>query len=101
MGRTDHRRALVVTDVGAEGRVLRQTRLELLFAAKEKNVETSVQHGLIMPFDTNRFFIDYRYQYYRPPAGLGETLSQFSGQIPNRFKRCSVCGSGRHSSIEF
>ena len=49
LGSEDHRSALVITDVGRGGRVLRESRLELLFAARDKEAATELRQTLAVP----------------------------------------------------
>ena len=49
LGAEDFRSALVITDVGRGGRVLRESRLELLFAARDKEATTELRQMLAAP----------------------------------------------------
>jgi hypothetical protein len=49
LGAEDSRSALVITDVGRGGRVLRESRLELLFAARDKETLTELRQSLAVP----------------------------------------------------
>jgi len=49
LGRTDQRGALVVTDVGSGGRVLRESRFELLLTARNREVRTEFHNAFAVP----------------------------------------------------
>ena len=66
MGKIDDRRALTVTDLGRDGRVLRETRIELLFPAKNREVNTDVQNALCSPISTSGRYSGNRFAPMTP-----------------------------------
>ncbi len=55
MGKVNHRSSMTITDLGHDGRVLRETRLELIFPGHAQDVTTEVRHALCAPVDTMGF----------------------------------------------
>jgi hypothetical protein len=49
MGGSNRRSAVTVTDLGHDGRVLRETRFEMLFPARNQEATTDVRNGLCVP----------------------------------------------------
>lgn len=47
LGRSDVRKSLVISDIGSEGRVVRQNRVELIFTASTRDVISEVHHSLV------------------------------------------------------
>ncbi len=78
LGREDHRSALVITDVGPGGRVLRASRIELLLTARNRDTQTEFRHAFAIPavLGTGRF-------NQRGDEGNSAPVS-FSGQMPSR-----------------
>ena len=66
MGRIDDRRSLTVTDIGRDGRVLRETQIELLFPAKNREVKTDVQNALCSPISTSGRYSGNRFAPMTP-----------------------------------
>jgi hypothetical protein len=49
LGTADHRTAVTIVDVGKGGRVLREHRLEMIFAAREREGISEMRHSLVVP----------------------------------------------------
>lgn len=82
VGRTDHRRSLTVVDIGPGPTVLRKSRFELAFAARETDAVTDVRNALCAGMgsaDGNRY---YRWSGYEGPSS---SVPTFSGRLPTRF----------------
>ena len=79
LGHEDHRSALTITDVGVGGRVLRESRFELLFAARNQERLGEIRNAFAIP--TSFGARDGR---MRSSAGNSE-LALFSGQVPAHF----------------
>jgi len=79
LGREDHRSALIVTDVGPGGRVLRENRFELLLTARNRDTRTEFRNAFAIPavLGTGRF-------NQRGGEGNAEPVA-FSGQMPARY----------------
>ncbi len=74
LGTTGHSASLIVTDIGADGTVVRETRLRLTLPASEGELATSVEAGLCSPVFTQH---DHR--------GTAP-LARFAGQFPARYR---------------
>ena len=76
MGKSNYRSALTVTDLGRDGRVLRETRFELIFPARSQVVTTDVRNALCVP-------ISYAENYYSDmkPVPSGH----YEGLFPARY----------------
>ncbi len=79
LGREDHRAALTVTDVGSGGRVLRESRLELFFTARNRDAQTEVRNAFAVPA-----VIGTRRAGMRSSEENVEPVS-FSGQMPAHY----------------
>jgi len=77
LGRTSHRTAIVIHDVGTRGQVLRRSRFELIFAAREQQIATEVRHGLFGPLNSGG------YMEYNPHPRL--PTPHFVGQFPANY----------------
>jgi hypothetical protein len=79
LGRDDHRSALLVTDVGPGGRVLRESRFELLLAARNRDTQKEFRNAFAIPavLGTGRL-------NHRGAEGDAGPVS-FTGQLPARF----------------
>ena len=79
LGREDHRSALLVTDVGPGGRVLRENRFELLLTARNRDTQKEFRNAFAIPtvLGTGRF-------NQRGGEGNAEPVA-FSGQMPARY----------------
>ena len=79
LGHEDHRSALVITEVGPGGRVLRENRFELLLTARNRDTQTEFRNAFAIPavLGTGRF-------NQRGDAGDSEPVS-FTGQMPARY----------------
>lgn len=79
LGREDHRSALIVTDVGPGGRVLRESRFELLLTARNRDTQKEFRNAFAIPAvpGTGRF-------NQRGDDGDTGPVS-FTGQLPARF----------------
>lgn len=79
LGRDDHRSALIVTDVGPGGRVLRESRFELLLTARDRDTQTEFRNAFAVPAvpGTGRFNQGGDYGNAGPVS--------FTGQLPARF----------------
>ena len=49
LGASNYRSTLTITDLGHDGRVLRETRVEMIFPARNQEVTTEVRHALCSP----------------------------------------------------
>ncbi|MCE9611367.1 MAG: hypothetical protein K8R23_14320 [Chthoniobacter sp.] len=80
LGRTDQRGALVVTDVGSGGRVLRESRFELLLTARNRDVRVEYRNAFAVPsaLGTGRIYNAYA------DGGAAAPLS-FAGTVPARY----------------
>ena len=80
---------LVIIDVGRDGRVLRESRLELLFTARDKETATELRQSLTVPTAFDRAAIGgqrrtiYRFTMVNSPARtiLRQRLQQWTPQI--------------------
>ena len=79
LGHEDHRAALTITDVGPSGRVLRESRFELLFSARNQESLAEIHNAFAVPTTLHG-----RDNGMRPSAGEPEPV-WFSGQMPARF----------------
>ena len=79
LGHEDHRSALIVTDVGQGGRVLRESRFELLLSARNRDATTEIQHAFAVPT-----LLAARTSSNRASPGDPEPVG-FSGQMGLRF----------------
>ena len=79
LGHEDHRAALIVTDVGPRGRVLRESRFELLFTARNQESLTEIHNAFAVPTT-----LGARSFGRRSSDGDPEPV-WFSGQMPARF----------------
>ncbi|MDA3962314.1 MAG: hypothetical protein PF961_16115 [Planctomycetota bacterium] len=66
LGNDDHRAAVTVVDIGLNGRVVRQERIELQFAAHNTEVEVSMAGALVGLVDADRNPIDSGVWYGQP-----------------------------------
>ena len=83
MGVRDHRRALVLVDIGEGGRVLRWSRCELRFAGKGKQVLTRVKNGLFVQLGET----DMVYRSGRGRFGTAQgALPVYQGWMPGNFQ---------------
>ena len=92
MATPDNRKAVVILDVNAEGKVLRANRFDLLFASGNRTVAAEVQHALFVPFDSDSTFVDE--SYGRNPYGYRNSnfggssdagVVAYDGQFPLRY----------------
>ena len=79
LGHEDHRAALIITDVGPGGRVLRESRFELLFTARNQESLSEIRNAFAVPT-----VLDARDSRRRGSAGIPEPV-WFSGQVPAHF----------------
>ena len=92
LGRTDHRRAWSVVDVGAGGQVLRENRFEMLFAGAQATAETDARNAIVTPMDHRSFGAEYMYGQGRYRGGYMSGHGQiaapsiYSGPFPRRFR---------------
>ena len=49
LGTTDRRAAVTIVDVGKGGRALREHRVEMIFAAREREAVSELRHSLVVP----------------------------------------------------
>jgi len=85
IGKKDHTRVLRIIDTDSSGRSLRENRLELIFAAKNRRWERSLRNAVFATMDANRFV--RRGDHYAPHfAGDTETLPPVHrGRYPERY----------------
>jgi hypothetical protein len=77
MGRTGHQGALTISDIGASGRLIRETRFEFELPARQGYAAAQMRNALRLPivdFDNRGFGRD-----------MGQTDFAFHGQYPARF----------------
>ncbi len=79
LGHEDKRSALVVTDVGKGGRVLRENRFELLLAARHRESVTEVRNAFAVPTTFGGP------EYYSRQSRTDPGQVRFSGQLPAHF----------------
>ncbi len=92
MSTPDNRKAVVILDVDAKGKVLRVNRFDLLFTSGNRTVESEVRHALFVPFNSDSA---YSYEYYagnpygyggpRRGGSSGANTVTYSGQFPLRY----------------
>ncbi len=78
MGSTNQRSALTVTDLGIDGRVLRESRFEMIFPARNQEVATDVRNALLTPMSTST-------NNYSGGQGMGVAAGSYAGQFPARY----------------
>ena len=76
MGRNSQRSLLTVTDLGRDGRVLRETRFELIFPARSQEVTTEVRNALCAP-------VSYGENYYSDMKPIAS--GHYEGLFPARY----------------
>jgi hypothetical protein len=69
MGRTDHRNAITVVDLGRGGTTLKKSRYEIIFAGSSTTAETHVADGLFTVMDHNQFANEGMPYYLRGQYG--------------------------------
>jgi hypothetical protein len=79
MGREDHRHAIVIVDVDGSGTPVRQSRIELVFTATNRILETSVEKGLFCVLDADRLNLNQHNEYY---GGYDEE-DEFDAAVPH------------------
>ena len=85
MGSRNHRRALVIRDVDAQGAVIRESRFEMLFNSQASAVTTDVRRALFLPLDYQSFFWNDMWTYaYRSAPGVQELVEPplLTGRLP-------------------
>ena len=101
MGRSNHRSMLTITDLGHDGRVLRETRFEMIFPASNQEVTTEVQNALFAgDCEGNRAKLAQGSCEGVFPARylVRQSLSQWSPQL-NRLT--SLEGGEDHSGLDW
>ena len=106
MGRSNHRSMLTITDLGHDGRVLRETRFEMIFPARNQEVTTEVRSALFASMSVGGH--SYGNRPKNAPAScegvfptrylVRQSLSQWSPQL-NRFT--SLEGERDESGIDW
>lgn len=76
LGTNTHRGAFILTDIGADGRVLRETRCELVLPAKPQTLTRETQHAFAAPLAV---------QAYSTSGGERLRGAVFEGQYPARY----------------
>jgi hypothetical protein len=79
MGRSNYRSTLTVTDLGHDGRVLRETRFEMLFPARNQEVTTDVRNALCVPMPVSQ-----NYYYGNRPGSAAP--ARYEGLFPAGYK---------------
>jgi hypothetical protein len=82
VGRTDHRRSLTIMDLGPGPTVLRQSRFELVFAAREQDAETEVRDALCSDMGAADIRGYSGWSGYDRTSGGAPTLV---GRVPTQF----------------
>jgi hypothetical protein len=78
MGRKDYRHSVTIVDVGKGGAVLRETRVELIFAARERNSTTNVKGGIFIPLEQQ----PSSYDTYTGTQIGGSAQAIYEGHLP-------------------
>jgi len=78
MGRKDYRHSVTIVDVGKGGAVLRETRVEMIFAARERDSITDVKGGIFIPLEQQPSSFDP----YSGMQGSGNTQVSYEGHLP-------------------
>lgn len=78
MGRNNYRSSLTITDLGHDGRVLRETRFEMLFPARNQEVTTDVRNGLCVPMDISQGYYGNRQE--------SAVATRYEGLFPTGYK---------------
>ena len=90
MGSTDHRTALIITDVGEDGRVLRENRFEMIFAGSQQRLETPSDSALITAMNHDRLgslYNQYAYYGYNDGSGVHESVPPiYTGRVPSDYR---------------
>ncbi len=82
---SESRRAMVIHDVGPDGKIVRTNRFELIFASATRQVVSDVQGALFQPLLTGGVVDPYN---FNPRQSLGATSEAGSveGRVPMRYK---------------
>ena len=78
MGAGSHRSALTITDLGLDGRVVRETRFELIFPARNEEFATEIQNALCEPVSSANL------EGTDLGGSAGTTI--YEGQFPARYR---------------
>jgi hypothetical protein len=78
MGRKDYRHAVTIVDVGKGGVVLRETRVEMIFAAREREPMTEVRDGIFIPLEQQ----PSNYDPYSGTARTAASRATYEGHLP-------------------
>lgn len=76
LGRDDKRVTLVITDVGAQGRVLRENRLELRVAGRDMTADSEVRQSVSLPV---------RFWNSGSNYSDGQSIPLYQGQVPGHY----------------
>ncbi len=95
LGTLNRRSSLTITDLGHDGRVLRETRIELIFPARAQEVKTEIHSALCAPMSIAR--------YGNGSSGL--VVSRYDGLFPTSYSLCQSLAQwtpqmNRFTSIE-
>ncbi len=85
MGSSNHRRAVAIRDVDADGSLLRESRFEMLFNSRADDVTTDVRRALVMPLDYQSFFWNDMWTYANRSMQTGVELvgpPTITGRVP-------------------
>ncbi len=87
MGRGDHSRAIVFRDVGSDGKLLRETRIEQQFIPRQQRVRKDVTHALLTPLDpaTIGEGMGFADPYRRNMTPVSNDPFHFVGWYPSRY----------------
>jgi hypothetical protein len=80
LGRGDRRRALIIVDVGKDGRAVRENRIELAFLGRDRLVQTPVRNALWAPLSRRA----QRHQGYHESEPLPALWHR--GTFPGNYK---------------
>ena len=91
LGQRDHRRALIVVDVGPGGVPLRCDRYELIFAGRDRSAVAELRGAFWAPLDASasrQFEYDYRYgpPGFRRGADGTDEPQTWEGTLPGHFR---------------
>jgi len=97
MGRHDYTASFRVVDVGAGGKVLRESRVEMMFAARSKNLREEMHNCFFCAIDLRQMALDYtgmsardvpsvRYEGWLPSGfTVSRTVPQWTPTFHRRF----------------
>lgn len=82
MGRSDHRDALRIVDVGRGGTVLRENTFEVIFAASSKTIEQTCEDTIFVPMFARQFATNRGDDLQNMETGT----AYYSGRVTNDYR---------------